>query len=70
MLLTTTLSRTAALAVLGLLTLAGGIPARAGEAEWKVGLAEVRITPRLPVFLAGYAGRTRPFDKVVSDLHA
>src|SRR5262245_53099550 len=45
-------------------------PAAAGEPEWKVGLARVKITPEQPVFLAGYASRTKPFEKVATDLYA
>jgi hypothetical protein len=40
------------------------------EPEWKVGLARVKITPDKPVFLSGYPGRTKPFEKVESDLYA
>jgi hypothetical protein len=40
------------------------------EADWKAGLARVKITPDKPVFLSGYGGRTRPFDKVTADLYA
>lgn len=40
------------------------------EGEWKVGLADVKITPERPVMLAGYAARTRPFDRVEDDLFA
>jgi hypothetical protein len=49
-----------------------GLPARAGagEPDWKVGLAQVKITPEQPLFLSGYASRNRPFDKVTSDLYA
>jgi hypothetical protein len=43
---------------------------RAADAEWKVGLAQVKITPERPVFLAGYASRNKPFEKVESDLYA
>jgi hypothetical protein len=56
------------LAVLGALCPFG--TARAAEPEWKVGLAQVKITPERPVFLAGYASRNRPFEKVASDLYA
>jgi hypothetical protein len=42
----------------------------AADPEWKVGLAQVKITPERPVFLAGYASRNKPFDKVESDLYA
>ncbi len=40
------------------------------QAEWKVGLARVKITPAKPVFLAGYASRNHSSDKVASDLYA
>jgi hypothetical protein len=60
-------------ALLALLTLfAADAPAAAPPVrpDWKVGLARVKITPERPVFLAGYAGRSRPFDKVAGDLYA
>jgi neutral ceramidase len=41
----------------------------AGEPEWKVGLAQVKITPEQPVLMSGYAGRTKPFEKVAADLY-
>src|SRR5215468_5427641 len=47
--------------------LAGG--AAAAEPEWKVGLARAKITPERPVLMSGYAGRTRPFEKVAADLY-
>jgi hypothetical protein len=47
-----------------------GAECRAAEPEWKVGLAQVKITPERPVFLAGYASRNKPFEKVESDLFA
>jgi hypothetical protein len=63
--------RTPATALLGLLALLFlGAPARAAEPEWKVGLAKVKITPERPVFMAGYASRNKPFEKVTSDLYA
>jgi hypothetical protein len=44
--------------------------AKTGSApEWKVGVAELKITPEHPVLMSGYAGRTKPFDKVVADLY-
>jgi hypothetical protein len=58
----------AALCLLALLS--SGTRAGAAEPEWKVGLARVKITPERPVFLAGYASRNRPFDKVTTDLYA
>lgn len=41
----------------------------AEEAAWKVGLAEVKVTPAMPVIMSGYAGRTKPFDKIAADLY-
>jgi hypothetical protein len=43
-------------------------PAPAADAPWKVGLARVKITPERPVLMSGYAGRTKPFEKVTADL--
>jgi hypothetical protein len=54
------------LTCLALLT-GGGV--EAAEPEWKVGLAQVKITPEQPIPMAGYAARTRPFEKVVADLY-
>jgi neutral ceramidase len=41
----------------------------AGEPEWKVGLAEVKITPEHPLPMSGYGGRTKPFEKIAADLY-
>src|SRR5262245_6094627 len=49
--------------------LLGGHGAAAAEPEWKAGLAQVKITPEWPVRMAGYAARTRPFEKVAADLY-
>jgi hypothetical protein len=49
--------------------LPGGSHAFAGGPEWKVGLAQVKITPERPVLMSGYAGRTKPFAKVNADLY-
>src|SRR5258707_10526381 len=43
--------------------------ASAAEPEWKVGLAQVKVTPEQPVLMAGYAARTKPFEKVATDLY-
>lgn len=40
------------------------------EPEWKAGLASVKITPEKPVLMAGYASRTKPFERVEQDLFA
>jgi neutral ceramidase len=38
------------------------------EALWKAGVAKANITPEVPLFLAGYAGRNKPADGKVTDL--
>jgi hypothetical protein len=57
----------ATLACLALLL--NGFAAAAAEPEWKVGLAQVKITPERPVRMSGYASRTKPFEKVAADLY-
>ena len=52
------------------LVIATSANARAQEPDWKVGLAQVKITPEQPLFMAGYASRDRPFEKVTADLYA
>src|SRR5262249_54015271 len=58
--------------LVGILTLGSALmifaPSRAAESEWRVGLAQVKITPAQPIFLAGYASRNHPFEKVETDL--
>ena len=39
-------------------------------ADWKAGLASIKITPPQPVMMAGYASRNKPFERVESDLFA
>jgi len=39
-------------------------------AEWKAGVARAVITPREPIWLAGYAARTKPSAGVLTDIHA
>lgn len=51
-----------------LLALLFSCPLAAQETGWKVGLAEVNVTPQMPVAMAGYAARTKPFEKVAADL--
>lgn len=41
----------------------------AAEAEWKAGVGRAVITPREPIWLAGYAARTKPSEGVLADLH-
>ena len=52
------------------LVLMTGLCAKAAETEWKAGLATVKITPDKPVPMAGYASRTKPFEKVAQDIYA
>jgi hypothetical protein len=37
---------------------------------WRAGTAAVKITPERPMWLSGYAGRTKPADGTLSDLYA
>jgi len=53
------------LAIIGLI--AGGAPVRAA---WKAGTARVAITPKQPMWMSGYAARTRPSEGAVHDLWA
>jgi len=43
-------------------------PLSAQEATWRVGLAQAKITPEEPIWLAGYGGRDRPSEGVLHDL--
>jgi neutral ceramidase len=54
------------MAVLGLMT-GGPIPAEAG---WKAGTGRVTITPKVPMWMAGYGSRTKPSEGAVHDLWA
>ncbi|HEX4795054.1 MAG TPA: neutral/alkaline non-lysosomal ceramidase N-terminal domain-containing protein [Humisphaera sp.] len=47
-----------------------GSRALAQEADWQVGIAQVKITPSKPVTLAGYAARTKPFETVDQNVYA
>src|SRR5438132_14011043 len=40
------------------------------ELEWKAGVATVAVTPNQPMWMAGYASRTKPSEGVLSELHA
>lgn len=42
----------------------------ARAADWKAGLASVKITPDKPVMMSGYASRIKPFERVEQDIHA
>ncbi len=41
----------------------------AGEAEWKVGLAQAKVTPERPLFLSGYASRSKPYEEIKTQLY-
>lgn len=57
------------LAVLTLLLIASSC-AITQQSEWKAGIAKVAITPVQPVWMAGYASRSRPSEGKVHDLYA
>jgi len=57
-----------ALVLLSLVVAAG--PARGAGAEWKAGVASVKITPQTSMAMAGYAARKKPSEGVALDLFA
>lgn len=48
------------------LFLAGAVHA---QTDWRAGAAKVNVTPREPIWLSGYANRTRPSEGVVQDIY-
>jgi hypothetical protein len=44
--------------------------AAAEEPAWQAGLARVKITPQQPVFMAGYASRNKPYERIEEELFA
>ena len=48
--------------VLCILALAGPAWVHASDKSWKAGVAKTEITPAEPLWLAGYAGRTKPAE--------
>src|SRR5437879_2538061 len=42
----------------------------AAEGGWKAGLATIKITPEIPVPMAGYASRVKPYERVEQDIYA
>src|SRR5437867_3562804 len=52
------------------MTLAQSDARAADEYDWNAGVASVVITPSQPMWMAGYASRTKPSDGVLSELHA
>lgn len=55
---------------LAALLVCGVFQTGAQEAGWKAGIAKADITPDQPVFLAGYASRDKPFEKIDARLFA
>ena len=47
--------------------LAAGV-GKAQESTWKAGLARINITPREPLWMAGFGGRTKPAEGKLHDL--
>lgn len=56
--------------VAGLLLLIGCVQAIGKATGWKAGVARVIITPRQPLWMAGFAVRTRPSEGTLHDLWA
>jgi hypothetical protein len=48
----------------------GPSPAAEVAGTWKAGVAAITITPEKPMWLSGYAGRNKPAEGTLSDLHA
>src|SRR5262245_44029020 len=44
--------------------------ASTASADWKAGVARVRITPEKPMWMSGYAGRDKPAEGTLHDLWA
>src|SRR5256885_12546308 len=40
------------------------------DSDWKAGFASIKITPDKPVPMAGYASRSKPYEKVEQDIYA
>lgn len=53
-----------------LLGLAMNVANAADHTAWSAGAAEIKITPGESVWMAGYAARTKPSEKVLQDLYA
>ena len=56
--------------MLALIVIVTSATGRADEGVWKSGVATVAITPSQPIWMAGYSGRTKPSEGVLSELHA
>ena len=56
--------------ILGCLDLASAAGAQPNKVGWRAGLAQIAITPEYPMWMAGYASRTKPSEGKVHDLFA
>jgi len=45
-------------------------PLPGAQNHWKAGVAKMVITPKEPIWLAGYGARTKPSDGVLQDIYA
>ncbi|MGC8794074.1 MAG: neutral/alkaline non-lysosomal ceramidase N-terminal domain-containing protein [Bryobacteraceae bacterium] len=52
------------------IALLAALGSQAAEPAWKAGVARAAITPREPIWLAGYAARTKPSEGVLTDIWA
>lgn len=46
------------------------LSAETDQSAWQVGLAQTKITPEEPIWMAGYASRNKPSEGVLRDLYA
>jgi hypothetical protein len=63
-------TKLAALALLGAGSVAAVFAAVVPAAEWKAGVAVATLTPAAPLWMAGYASRTKPADGKETELFA
>lgn len=50
--------------------LTAGFAVASSSAEWKAGVAKLKITPEQPMWMAGYGSRSHPAEGLISDLWA
>lgn len=48
----------------------GAEDSKAGQSDWTVGVGKSQITPKEPMWMAGYASRNAPFHDVLTELWA
>lgn len=59
----------AAIVLLATLALAPAQAQTGAQTGWKAGVARVNITPKEPIWLAGYGARTKPSEGVLQDIY-